>query len=74
MAILTAGIDLGRNVLAVDDVNEMRAAQLRRPKVALSKLEAVIAALPSCMIGIEVRSGARTTGRDSSRPMATPCG
>ena len=61
MPILTVGIDLAKNVFAVHGVNEAGTAQLRQLKVARVKLNALIAALPPCMIGIEARKrGARS--------------
>ena len=63
MAILTVGIDLAKNVFAVHGVNESGAAQLRQPKVARAKLNALIAAMPPCTIGIEACSGAHHWAR-----------
>ena len=63
MTILTLGIDLAKNVFAVHGVNESGAAQLRQPKVARAKLNALIATLPPCMIGIEACSGAHHWAR-----------
>ena len=63
MTILTVGIDLAKNVFAVHGVNETGAAQLRQPKVARAKLNAVIAALPPCLIGMEACSGAHYWAR-----------
>ena len=58
MSILTVGIDLAKNVFAVHGVDGTGAVQLRQPKVARAKLNALIAALPPCVIGIEACSGA----------------
>ena len=63
MAILTVGIDLAKNVFAVHGVNDSGAAQLRQPKVARAKLNALIASLPPCTIGIEACSGAHHWAR-----------
>ena len=63
MAILTVGIDLAKNVFAVHGVNEAGAAQLRQPKVARAKLNALIASVPPCTIGIEACSGAHHWAR-----------
>ena len=63
MAILTLGIDLAKNVFAVHGVNESGTAQLRQPKVVRAKLNALIAALPPCTIGIEACSGAHHWAR-----------
>jgi transposase len=53
MSILYVGIDLAKNVFAVHGVNEAGAAELRHPKVSRSKLHALIASLPPCVIGME---------------------
>ena len=52
MAILTLGIDLTKNVLALHGVNDAGKPELLRPKVAHAKLNVVVAALPPCTIGI----------------------
>jgi hypothetical protein len=56
MAIVTVGIDLAKNVFALHGVDEAGAARLKQPKVARGKLNALVAALPPCRIGIEVDS------------------
>ena len=63
MAILTVGIDLAKNVFAVHGVGHGGAVQLRQPKVARAKLNALIASLPACTIGIEACSGAHYWAR-----------
>jgi transposase len=63
MAILTVGIDTAKNVFAVHGVDEAGKVQLRQPKVARGKLDAVIAALPPCTIGIEACTGAHYWAR-----------
>ena len=63
MAILTVGIDLAKNVFAVHGVGESGTAQLRQPKVARGKLNALVASLPPCVIGIEACSGAHYWAR-----------
>ena len=63
MAILTVGIDLAKNVFAVHGVGHSGAVQLRQPKVARAKLNALIASLPACTIGIEACSGAHYWAR-----------
>ena len=69
IAILTLGIDLAKNVFAVHGVNEAGVAQLRQPKVTRAKLNALIAALPPCTIGIEACFGKRgVTGSAASGP------
>jgi transposase len=63
MTILTVGIDLAKNVFAVHGVNASGAVQLRQPKVARAKLNALVASLPPCTIGIEACSGAHHWAR-----------
>jgi len=63
MAILTVAIDLAKNVFAVHAVNEAGAVQLRQPKVARGALDALIAVLPPCVIGVEACSGAHHWAR-----------
>lgn len=63
MAILTVGIDLAKNVFALHGVNETGAVPLRQPKVARGKLNALVASLPPCVIGIEACSGAHYWAR-----------
>jgi transposase len=73
MTILTVGIDTAKNVFAVQGVDAYGKVQLRQPKVARAKLNALIAALPPCNMGLEACSGAHYWARQSRR-MATPCG
>jgi transposase len=63
MAILTVGVDLAKNVFALHGVNETGAVQLRQPKVARAKLNALMASLPPCTIGMEACSGAHHWAR-----------
>ena len=63
MAIVTVGIDLAKNVFAVHGVDAAGTVQLRQPKVARAKLNALVAALPPCTIGIEACSGAHHWAR-----------
>ena len=63
MSIVFVGIDLAKNVFALHGVNAAGAVQLRQPKVARTKLNEVVAALPACTIGIEACSGAHHRGR-----------
>jgi transposase len=63
MAILNVGIDLAKNVFAVHGVDDKGTAILRQPKVARAKLNALVAALPPCVIGIEACSGAHHWAR-----------
>ena len=58
MAIIATGIDLAKNVFAVHGVNESGKVDLRQPRVARAKLNALIAALPPGLIGMEACSGA----------------
>ena len=63
MTILTVGIDLAKNVFAVHGVNATGGVQLRQPKVARAKLNALVTTLPPCTIGIEACSGAHHWAR-----------
>jgi transposase len=63
MSIVHVGIDLAKNVFALHGVNEAGAVELRQPKVARAKLNALVAALPPCTIGIEACSGAHHWAR-----------
>ena len=63
MAILTVGIDLAKNVFAVQGVNEAGRPELLRPSVPRAKLHALVAALPPCLIGMEACSGAHHWAR-----------
>jgi transposase len=63
MAIVTVGIDTAKSVFAVHGVDEAGKVQLRQPKVARAKLNALIASLPPCTIGIEACTGAHFWAR-----------
>ena len=63
MAIVTVGIDLAKNVFALHGVDEAGAAGLKQPKVARGKLNAAVAGLPPCVIGVEACSGAHYWAR-----------
>ena len=63
MTILTVGIDLAKNVFALHGVNEAGKPELLRPSVPRAKLNALVASLPPCMIGIEACSGAHYWAR-----------
>ena len=63
MSILDVGIDLAKNVFAVQGVNEAGVAELRQPKVARARLHALIALLPPCVIGMQACSRAHHWGR-----------
>ena len=73
MAIIATGIDLAKNVFAVHGVDHGGVVQLRQPKVGRAKLNALIAALPPTVIGMEACSG-RTTGHASFKSTGTRCG
>jgi transposase len=63
MSIVTVCIDLAKNVFALHGVNATGDMQLRQPKLARSRLNVVIAALPSCTIGMEACTGAHRWAR-----------
>jgi len=63
MAIVTVGIDIAKSVFAVHGVDEAGKVQLRQPKVARAKLNALMAELPPCTIGIEACTGAHYWAR-----------
>ena len=58
MAIIATGIDLAKNVFAVHGVDRWGKVVLRQPKVGRTKLNALMAAQPPMMIGMEACSGA----------------
>ena len=64
MAIIATGIDLAKNVFAVHGVDRGGVVQLRQPKVGRAKLNALIAALPPTVIGMEACSGAHYWARE----------
>ena len=63
MSIIAIGIDLAKNVFAVHGVNQGGGVVVRQPKVARAKLNAMIAALAPCVIGMEACSGAHHWAR-----------
>jgi transposase len=63
VSILTVGIDTAKNVFAVHGVDVAGKVQLRQPKVARGKLNALVASLPPCTIGIEACTGAHYWAR-----------
>jgi len=63
MTIIATGIDLAKNVFAVHGVNDAGKVELRQPKVARAKLNALVAALPPSVIGMEACSGAHYWAR-----------
>ena len=56
-------IDLAKNVFAVHGVNEGGKVDLRQPRVARAKLNALIAGLPPGLVGMEACSGAHYWAR-----------
>ena len=64
MAIVTAGIDLAKNVFAIHGVDEAGKPALVRPNVSRAKLMEIIAGLPPCLIGMEACSGAHHWARE----------
>ena len=63
MSIVSLGIDLAKNVFAMHGVNAAGQVELQRPTVRRDKLEAIVAALPPCLIGMEACSGAHEWAR-----------
>lgn len=63
MAIVSVGIDTAKSVFAVHGVDEAGKVQLRQPRVARTRLNALIAELPPCTIGIEACTGAHHWAR-----------
>jgi len=63
MTIIATGIDLAKNVFAVHGVSAGGAVQMRQPKVARGKLNALIASLPPGVVGMEACSGAHHWAR-----------
>lgn len=59
MSILTVGIGLAKNLIALDGVNVAGKVELVRPAVLRDKLYELIALLP-CMIGMEACSGSHS--------------
>ena len=63
MAIIATGIDLAKIIFAVHGVNVGGTVLLRQPKVVRAKLDAMIAALPPGVMGMEACSGAHHWAR-----------
>ena len=53
MTIVTVGIDLAKNALAVHGIDATGKPVLVRPSVSSGKLLELIATLPPCLIGME---------------------
>jgi transposase len=63
MSIVCVGIDLAKNVFALHGVDASGTVQLRQPRVARARLDALVAGLAPCTIGIEACSGAHYWAR-----------
>jgi transposase len=63
MAIVTLGIDLAKNVFALNGVNATGQVALQRPSVPRGKLAELVCSLPPCLIGMEACSGAHHWAR-----------
>ena len=74
MAIIATGIDLAKNVFAVHGVDRGGKVLLRQPKVERTKLNALIAAQPPGVIGMEACSGAHYWAREFEKSTVTRCG
>jgi len=64
MAIVTLGIDLAKNVFAVNGVNESGKPALVHPEVPRGKLLELLAKLPTCLLGMGACSGAQNWARE----------
>lgn len=67
MTIVTLGIDLAKNIFALHGVNADGKVELQRPAVRRDKLEALVAELPPCLIGMEACSGGHDWARRFAR-------
>ena len=56
MSIITVGIDLAKDIFAVQGDNASGKAELIKPRVARAQLLALISKLPPCLIGMEACS------------------
>ena len=63
MPIVHVGIDLDKNVFALQGVDEGGRAALVRPSIRRDQLMEVVAKLPPCTIGMEACSGAHHWAR-----------
>jgi len=63
MSLITVGIDLAKNVFAVDGVDDNGKLVRVKPKVSREPFPALIAQLPPCLIGMEACSGAHHWAR-----------
>ena len=67
MAIVTIGIDLAKNVFAVQGMDETGKPALVRPIVTRAKLLQLIANLPPCLIGMETCSEVHHWSREFAK-------
>ena len=65
--IVTIGIDLAKNVFAVQGIDATGKPVLVRPNVPRAKLLELMASLPPCLIGMEACSGAHHWAREFAR-------
>jgi transposase len=63
MDIVTVGIDLAKNVLAVHDVDDNGKSVQVKPKLSRAELAPLIAQLPPCVIAMETCSGSNHWAR-----------
>ena len=63
MGIVAVGIDLAKNVFALQGVDETGKVVVRRPSVKRDQLLEFFAALPPCLVGMEACSGAHDWAR-----------
>lgn len=66
-AIVAIGIDLAKNVYALNSVDFTGLPAIVRPSAPRTKRLELIASLPTCLIGMEARSGAHRRGRKFQR-------
>lgn len=66
MNIITVGIDLAKNIFALHGVDQHGKAVLVKPRVPRDQLLALIAQLPTCLIGMEACTGAHHWARSFS--------
>lgn len=65
--IVTLGIDLAKNIFAPHGVDADGRVELQRPAVRRDTLEALVAELPPCLIGMEACSGGHDWARRFAR-------
>jgi transposase len=64
MAIVTLGIDLAKNVIALHGVGPTGKPEPVRPEFRRGRLLEIVASLPPCLIGMEASSGAHHSARE----------